>query len=107
MRVFEIPTTPGTPQIKTIALAGVTYTLILHWCEPPQYWVLDIQDSVGTPIVSGLPLITGADLLNQYPYLGVGGMLVVQTDHDVDAVPTFSSLGLTGHLYFIPTVASV
>ena len=100
---YEIPLIAG-PQQLVISLAGTSYQLTLHWCVPAAAWVLDIASSDGsTPIVSGIPLVTGADLLEQYAYLGIGGKLVAQTDGDVYAVPTFNNLGNGGRLYFVTT----
>lgn len=101
MAVQEIPLL-STPQVFNITLAGVTYRMTLIWRDGDQGgWVLDIADQDSNPIVCGIPLITGADLLAQYGYLGIGGQLVVQTDHDVNTVPTFENLGDTSHLYFV------
>jgi hypothetical protein len=63
-------------------------------------WVLDIADDIGNPILSGIPLVTGANLLSQYGYLGFGGGLYVMTTSDPDAVPTFENLGDDGLLYW-------
>lgn len=99
---FEIPLQPSTPQRLTISLAGTTYTLVLHWCGPEAAWVMDMLDATGqTLIIGGIPLITGVDLLKQYAYMNLGGSLVVQSDQEPDAVPTFDSLGTTGHLFFV------
>lgn len=98
----EIPLTPNA-QILSVALGLLTYKLTLVWNDEPNAgWVMDIADSDGDPIVQGVPLVTGADLLEQYGYLGIPGQLIVQTDHDVDAVPTYANLGINSHLYFIP-----
>lgn len=85
----------------TISLVGVTYTMLVYWSTAAACWVCDIADENNNPIACGLPLITGADLLAQFDYLDIGGELIVQTDHDVNAVPTFENLGTTGHLYFV------
>lgn len=101
MAVQEIPLV-AAPQRFFITLANVTYQMTMLWRDTDMGgWVLDIASSDGTPIISGLPLVTGADLLEELGYLGIGGQLIVQTDHDVDAVPTFQNLGDTGHLYFV------
>lgn len=110
MATYEIPLSPA-PQVFDIVLAGVAYTLTLQWRDAPQAgWVLDIalqsQEQAGTPLVRGIPLVTGADLLAQYGYLSFGGSLIVQTDHNPDAVPTFDNLGTEAHLYFITTDAA-
>ncbi|WP_436286583.1 phage baseplate plug family protein [Robbsia andropogonis] len=94
----EIPLS-SKPQTLTVSLGGTTYQLTVKWNAVSSCWVLDIADSTGAGIVSGIPMITGADLLGQYAYLGISGALYCQTDNDPSAVPTFSNLGTTGHLY--------
>lgn len=110
---FEVPLAPEN-RIFTIPLAGVIYGLRIIWrasgptrmppsntAETDGTWVLDITDAQGAPVVSGIPLVTGIDLLAPYAYLGLGGSLVVQTDGDPGATPTFGNLGQASHLYFI------
>lgn len=101
MTAYEVPLVAGTPQKVKVPLAGVTYTLTVKWCVPANCWVVDIADATGTPILSGIPLITGADLLAQYGYLNFGGQIQCQTDHDLLAPPTFDNLGITGHAFFV------
>ncbi len=40
-------------------------------------WGLDIGDASNNPIVCGIPLIPGVNLLAQYAYLGISGELIV------------------------------
>lgn len=91
------------PQTFQVALAGVTYNLTLRWIQHGQFWVLDINDQANNPIVNGIPLITGADLLAAYAYLNFGGQLQVVTDFDFNAPPTSANLGSQAHLYFVTT----
>lgn len=100
---FEIPLL-STPQSLSISLAGTQYNLIVRWNDPAQVWVLDINDSNNNPIVNGIALTTGVDLLGQYKYLNFGGSLYLQTDYDTLADATFYNLGSTAHLYFVVTV---
>jgi hypothetical protein len=101
MATFEVPLSPQA-QTFDITLGGVAYKLTLMWREADGGgWFLDFADTAGQPILSGVPLVTGADLLEQYAYLGFTGWLVVQTDHDTDALPTFENLGERSHLYFV------
>lgn len=108
MQVYEIPLTP-TPQSFGINLSGINYRVTFVWMEAPfGGWVMNIADSAGAPIVNGIPLVTGTDLLEQYAYLGFTGGLAVQTDHDPDTPPTFVNLGITSHLFYVvPDVAAV
>lgn len=92
---------PRQPQRAAISLSGTGYQLRTTWCAPAACWMLDIMDQGGNPLVQGVPLITGSGLLEQYAYLGITGELLVQTDNDPDAVPTFDSLGVLGHIYYV------
>lgn len=100
MSTFEVPLSP-TPQVFTITMSGTAYQLRVVWNVPAQCWMLDINTEEGVAIAQGLPVITGANLLEQYAYLGIPGQLIVQTDHDTDAVPTYTNLGVEGHLYYL------
>lgn len=97
MTTYEIPLIAAPQTLKT-SLNGTTYTLTLTYRG---MWVLDIADAVGNNIVCGIALVTGCDLLGQLEYLGLGGILQVQSDgFTPDAVPTFSNLGQQSHLYW-------
>ena len=71
------------------------------WNVPANCWVLDIATEDGSAVLSGIPLVTGADLLEQFGYLGFGGQLIATTDNARDTPPTFSNFGITGHMYYI------
>lgn len=97
---YEIPLSPQ-PQTFNIALAGTTYGFTVQWNVQNASWIIDIADASGNPIVSGIPMVTGCDLLEQYGYLNFGFQLVAQTDNSPATVPTFDALGTTAHLYAI------
>lgn len=96
--VYEVPLN-GQPQRLQITLSNVTYQFTVQWRNAAG-WVLDIAKLSGAPIIQGIPLVTGTDLMAQYKYLGIGGGLFVSTDADPDAVPTYTNLGTASHLYF-------
>lgn len=102
MTAFEIPLI-SQPQLLRVVLNAVTYQLRIVWNDINQSWVMDVLDTNGNPLVQGVPLITGSDLMGPFQYLNFGGMFIVQTDNDTRAVPTFTNLGQTGHLYFVTT----
>lgn len=100
--VTQVPLAVGTPQTFAIQFGGVQYQLTLRYRNIAQGgWVLDIADQIGNPVVNGIPLVTGANLLAQYAHLGFGGGLYVQSLSDPDAVPSFESLGDDGLLYWV------
>lgn len=102
MTPYEIPLSPE-PQTFTIELAGQTRKMRFYWCKDAQCWCFDLFDNQGVDLLLGVPVVTGADLLGQYAYLGLGGSIVAQTDHTPDEVPTFDNLGTSGRVYFVVT----
>lgn len=100
--VFEIPMTP-TPQSFGINIGNQALNMAVKWAESKAGgWVMDVADQAGRAITNGIPLVTGANLFAGMEYLGLKGVLAVQTDHDTDALPTFDNLGLTSHLFYVP-----
>lgn len=106
MNWFLIPLING-PQQFQIALAGVNYLLTVKWNPSNEGgWVFDLADTdTSEPLISGQPLVTGVDLLADLQYLGIDGKLVVYTNGEPDAVPTFENLGNEANLYFLTEAA--
>lgn len=100
MPAFEIPLIPAAQTFK-IALSGTFYRFTFRWNDPANCWMMDFADANNVPLAQGIPLIPGADLLQQYAYLGLPGRLVVQCDNDNTAVPGYADLGISGHLYYV------
>ncbi len=95
MALYEIPLTPE-PQSFGISLAGRELRLAVRWAEStcpdaPGGWLLDIYDAPDdlAPLVLGIPLVAGCDLLRPYAYLGIGGGLYLSGDMP----PTLDNLG--------------
>ena len=101
--VVELNVVPGKSQRFVQDLAGTSYNFRLTYnTEADGAWILDIGDSNQVPLVAGIPLVSGADLLGQYRHLGFTGSLVVTTDRGAGEVPTFDGLGVTSHVFFVP-----
>jgi predicted Zn-dependent protease with MMP-like domain len=100
MTINEIPLS-GKSQSFQVVVLNVTYVFTVIWRDAASEWVLDIADVNSNPLVQGLPLVTGCDLLGQYAYLGLGFQLWVATDGDPDAVPIYANLGTQSHLYVV------
>ena len=62
---------------------------------------MDVADQYGAPILCGIPLVTGADLLAQFEYLGFGGEMRVLTNGQAWAVPRYDNLGTDANLYWL------
>lgn len=109
---YEIPLS-GTPQSFSISLPRergginetVTYTMKFQYRDADVAggcgWTVDLFDPVGDPMLCGIPLVTGADLLAQFAYLDLGGHLVVLSEGEPLAVPDFHNLGSGGHVYWV------
>lgn len=69
MQAVEIPLVADNQTFAT-TINGSVYHLSVIWRG--EYWVLDLADSNGSAIISGIPMITGADLLAQYRYMDLG-----------------------------------
>lgn len=97
---FEIPTS-STPQTFNITINGVVYNMTLSYRDYLDAgWTLDIADESKNNLVCGIPLVTGTNLLGQYAYVGLGATMIVGTDGDFLAPPTFANLGTNSHLWF-------
>ena len=93
MPYFEVPLTADQQTMAT-ALAGVTYKFRVTWDHIYAYWLIDIATDEGEPILSGIPLVTGGDLLGQFDYMGLGFGLAMGGEE-----PTVDNLGITSKLY--------
>lgn len=99
-QIFTIPLTP-TPQKFNITLAGRQLTVVNVWNEHSG-WAINIIDGItNEPLISNIPLVTGADLLAQYEYVGIPGSLVVYTDGEQFTPPTETNLGGQSNLYYV------
>lgn len=97
---FEIPTVPDAQRFS-ITLDSVTYIMRLVYRDTDMGgWILDIADNNNNDIVCGIPLVTGCDLLAQYAYLGIKGVLISGTDGNLLLPATFTNLGSAAHLWF-------
>ena len=99
-KILEIPTSP-TAQTFQIALGDVLYQVTLRWIGAQGAWNLDLGDANGVPVLCGLPVLPGVDLLAQYAYLGIGGSIVVSNDPDPGNPPTYEGLGGDGRIYYV------
>lgn len=97
---YEVPLSSKAQEF-VISLNGTSYKLTFTWNRALSNWVMNMAKEDGTPVLCGVPMVTGTDLLAQYQYLGIGGALVVQTDYDPAATPTYENLGTDSHLYFV------
>lgn len=102
--LYEIPLI-AQAQTFRVTLAGTPYRFTLAWRDGGALggaWLLDVADGNGKALLAGVPLVTGADLLGPFRYLGFGGGLYVVSDADAAAAPSYPVLGQQAHLYWCP-----
>lgn len=106
MTDFLIPF-QGIPETFEISLAGKNYYFTIKYNDSLDAgWEFDLTDvDTNLSLAAGLPLITGADCLAGLEYLGINGRIIVYTDGDETAVPTFDNLGTESNAYFLTDVA--
>lgn len=65
--MIEIPLQNGNPnfEFKT-ELSGVTYTFHFRYNTRSACWVMDLSTAVGDPILTGIAVRLGIDLLSQF-----------------------------------------
>ena len=97
---LELPLTAAAQTFST-SVAGQEYTFQITWNTTNVCWMINILDTSGNKILSGVPMVTGVDLLEQFEYLNFGFQMYAQTDNDTNAVPTFENMGTTSHLYVV------
>ena len=97
---YVVPLIPQNQEFD-VSLNGTTYHLIVKWNAFSNAWILYVGTDQRVPVLSGIPLVTGCDLLEEFAYLGLGGAFVVQSSNDPDEVPNYTSLGGTGNLFFL------
>lgn len=99
MNIAEIPLTPDNQQFTT-AINGVNYSILMLWRDNAG-WIIDLLDSTGADIVTGIPLVTGANLLAQFSYLNIGFGLALVCDDPAQDYPTKTDLGINSHLLVV------
>jgi hypothetical protein len=106
---FILPLKPY-PQRLVTQLGSISYNLRTRWSNASNCWMMDIADEDNVPIVGSIPLVTGADLLEQYRYLAIGGgggLYSYSTIGPPDAVAGFLDLGVTSFVVFIPDTPAI
>lgn len=102
MKAYEIPITPLQNQSFSIAFhVNAFYWLRLYWVEAPEAgWTLDIGYSEIEPLVCGIPVLPGRNLLDDYPELHLALILFIDTPGNQKKPPAFEDMGVLTKLYY-------
>lgn len=93
-------TLQNVPQRFEIELDATTYVIENRWNDWAGYWELDWYDADGAPLVMAIVLAGGVNLLELYPELPPGGMVVL-TGGDENIDPSMMGLGVESQVYYI------
>lgn len=98
--ILEIPFTNDGAQQFVVQLGDRKFTFAANYNERSAAWVLDIFDPVTeAPIVTTIPLVIGADLLNPFN-LNIGSLFANSEDSTgLDAGP--DDLGTRVKVYWL------
>lgn len=98
MSLQTIPVTSAPGQVfgvsVTINATVQSFNCTINFNETAQYWILNIYQGDGTPIILGMPMVTGLNLLRQYQYLGIGSIYVWNVAGVTTDSPNASNLGV-------------
>lgn len=86
-------------QTTKVTIDGIIYNVNVIWRQDT--YILDLYDVNNNPVVTGIPLITGADLMGQLKYLSIPGYWVIANADGSDTPPTYNNLGVSSFLLFI------
>lgn len=95
MAIYEIPLRSGNQKFN-VTLGKTIYKLRLIYRIDE--WYLDILDTSEKPLITGLLICPGVDLLEQYKHIIPYSLYA--TNSNPDELTTFDSLGSKIKLYY-------
>lgn len=100
MVVIPVQTLPAWTE--NITLGDWVGRISFQWNTRSEAWTVDFSDSLGNPLLLGVKLVTGWELLHQFPReeLPQGAILVVSLDGS-DADPGRNDLGARISLVYL------
>lgn len=99
--IYAIPLSTGAQKFS-IRLGNNALQIRLVWREAEGGgWFIDLSDSDGNPLLAGLPLRCGHDLLEEHAHLGLG-KLTVSLDGESNGDPSYADMGRRMALYWSP-----
>lgn len=98
--IREIPLLPSSQNL-TINVGNTNYMLDIIWKSDT--YIMNIKTGKGEPIINGIPLLTGLDLLEQFKYFGIVGEWVM-----LPVIPyeeaVYETLGFSSHFCVVQEV---
>jgi hypothetical protein len=111
-QIIPLDNSPDQSFTVSLSVDGSLLTLQLnvYFSEMANYWLMDIFDNQGNPLLASVPLLTGsypaANILQQYGYLGIGSAFLLNVSASPLDHPDKNSLGTDFILIWSDTAAS-
>lgn len=96
--MIEIPLNSSPEQLFSITLGGNTYDLRVKLNSRLAQWAVSFAQN-GTDIITGIPLVGGIDILNQYN-IAIENMYIVNLDNP-NLDPNVDNLGTVSKLFIL------
>jgi hypothetical protein len=99
MQVIPLDSSPNQKLQVSVSVDtdNIILNLSITYNRMHDYWTMDIADSENVPLVVGLPILSGnypaANLLEQYAYLEIGSVYIINASSVVLDSPDDVSLG--------------
>lgn len=86
----------------TFTLSSTVYLFTIRYDQRMDRWIMDLADANSNPLVSGVPLLVGRNLIGRFVTEGLPvGYFFVTDDTNTGIEPTRFSFGTTHTLYFV------
>jgi hypothetical protein len=98
-QIIPLDNSPNQQFTATLNVDGSPLTLQfkIYYNEMAGYWMMDIADANGNPLLASRPLITGswpaANLLQQFAYLKIGSAYIINASGSAMDYPDKTNLG--------------
>lgn len=101
--IFLFPMRNDLPQYSfQITLTGVIYNFQIYFNGRMNRWILNINDSSGNQILSGVPVLIERNLTGQYGTLKIpAGVFLAADNTNQGTQPTQYSFGIDHSMYYI------
>jgi hypothetical protein len=98
-QIIPLDTSPNQKFAATLNVDGKPLTLqfSVYYNEMGGYWLMDVADASGKPLLASCPLVTGswpaANLLQQFAYLKIGSAFIINVSGVAMDYPDKTNLG--------------
>lgn len=97
--MLKLPLEPGILTTRVTTINGISYSITIKWNSRTEIYSMDIAVS-GEPVVYGIPLLIGIDLVKYYPQLGISRVYCINKNNITSEI-SYDELGSDGLVVII------